>query len=125
MSARFLVVITCLLLAADLLLLAPLCVVLGWRFLAMQGIVTAGIGILVIGYYEWRWAGAIAERLGGESPEPLNSCCLEKVFLVLAAALLILPGALTDVLGLALLTPPIRRLAAHALPRCQAAPAAD
>lgn len=121
MSVRLMIAIACLLFAADLLFLAPLGLLIGWRFLALQSLLTAAMGLLVIAYYEWRWAGVIAERFDGEYPEPLSSGCLQKVFLVVAAVFLILPGALSDVIGLMLLAPPVRRLAARALPRCQAA----
>ncbi|MEN6449942.1 MAG: FxsA family protein [Thermoguttaceae bacterium] len=113
---RTLVAIVALLVAVDLFLLFPLCWWCGWGILPLlETVITAGLGILVIGYYEWRWAGLVAERLGGEDPTPVGAYCLEKILLVVAGLFLIIPGVLSTVIGCALLLPPVRKLAIRVL----------
>ncbi|MEN6457673.1 MAG: FxsA family protein [Thermoguttaceae bacterium] len=116
MRLRTFMAIVCALVAVDLLLFAPVCFLLGWQLPLVESLLSGGMGILVIGYYEWRWAGLIADRLGGECPEPLGTAQLERILLIVAGLFLILPGILSTILGMLMLLPPVRRLTAHALP---------
>ncbi len=118
MSIRVLVIAVCLFVAADLLLLVPLSYFFGWVFPLEETVVSAALGLLVIGYYEWRWSSVIAERLRSEESGPVGNYCLEKILLLLAGAFLILPGILSTAVGVVLLLPGVRRLVVQLLSAC-------
>jgi UPF0716 protein FxsA len=110
---RRLPLILCLLLAIDFLLMILLWCRFGWKpALAEIGLTTV-IGLVVIVYYEWRWSEGVGKRLESE-PAILDGWAFEKILLLVAGVVLLIPGVLTDVFGLVLLLPPVRRLiAAH------------
>ena len=78
--------------------------------MAENGLTTV-LGLAVILYYEWRWSEAVAERLMSE-PAVLDGWALEKILLLVAGIILVIPGFLTDIFGLVLLVPRVRRLIA-------------
>jgi UPF0716 protein FxsA len=97
--------------AFDFLLLAALCYWFGWRPALAENGLTTVIGLVVILYYEWRWSEGVAKRLESE-PAILDDWALERILLLVAGIVLLIPGVLTDVLGLILLMPRVRRLIA-------------
>ncbi len=101
--------IICLFVAFDFLLLGTLTYWLGWKPAVVGNGVTTVIGLVVILYYEWRWSEAVARRIESE-PSALDSWCLEKILLLVAGIVLLIPGVMTDVLGLLVLIPSVRRL---------------
>ena len=120
MFMRVAVVAICLLLVADLLLFVPLCHFFGWELPVIEIAVSAVIGLLVIGWYEWRWSDTVANQVecamrGGART---TSSCVEKMLLLLAGVFLILPGQLTDGIGFLLLVPGSRRLIIQLLNLC-------
>lgn len=90
---------------------------------ARVGFFPTVLGVLVVGFAGaalarhragrvWQqWREALAEG------RPPSEGLADALLLLLAGALLILPGVISDVLGLALLVPAVRRYAADALQR--------
>jgi UPF0716 family protein affecting phage T7 exclusion len=109
---RRLPIIICAVVGLDLLLLGALSYCFDWRFALFESIATTVIGLAVIIYYEWRWSDVVAKRLESE-PRLIDSPSLEKILLLVAGIVLLIPGVLTDVFGLVLLTPGVRRLIAR------------
>jgi UPF0716 protein FxsA len=107
-----------LLVAVDFLLLGALWHWFGMKpALAETGLTTI-VGLVVIVYYEWRWSEAVAKRLETE-PASLDSWSLEKILLLVAGIVLLIPGVLTDIVGLLILIPKIRRrIVARSHPSC-------
>jgi UPF0716 protein FxsA len=98
-----------LLVAVDFLVMAGFWHWFGWKpTLAENGLMTI-VGLIVIIYYEWRWSEAVAKRLEIE-PVTLDRWSVEKILLLVAGVVLLIPGFLTDILGLVLLIPRVRRL---------------
>ena len=92
---------------------------LGWRLLVDVSLVTAVFGVVVIGLTIVRYAAVVAHRL--DQDECLDDELSTGLLLLAAGVLLLLPGIITDFLGLALLLPATRRLI---LPRSTNAPRA-
>jgi UPF0716 protein FxsA len=101
-------IIICAVVTLDLLFLGVLSYRFDWRLPLAETVVITIVGLLVIGYYEWRWSDVVAKSLESE-PGLLDSTSLEKILLLVAGIVLLIPGVLTDVLGLLLLTPWVRR----------------
>jgi UPF0716 protein FxsA len=95
--------------ALDFLLLGGLCCWFGWKPMLAENGVTTIFGLVVILYYEWRWSEGVAERLESE-PAILDAWALEKLLVLVAGIILLIPGILTDLLGLLMLMPSVRRL---------------
>ena len=95
--------------AFDFLLLGVFTYWLGWKPALAENGLTTVIGLVVILYYEWRWSEAVAGRIESE-PAALDSWCLERILLLVAGIVLLIPGVMTDVLGLLMLIPSVRRL---------------
>jgi UPF0716 protein FxsA len=96
--------------AIDFLLLAATWHWFGWKPAFAGSGLTTIVGLAVILYYEWRWSDVVARRLEAE-PAGLDGWCLEKILLLVAGIVLLIPGFLTDILALVLLIPRVRRLA--------------
>jgi UPF0716 protein FxsA len=97
------------LVALDFLALAAFWHWFGWKPALAENGLTTIVGLMVIIYYEWRWSEAVAQRLEIE-PAALDSWAIEKILLLVAGIVLLIPGVLTDILGLFLLIPKVRRL---------------
>ena len=95
--------------ALDFLLWGMLSYCFGWNFGLIETGLTTIAGLAVILYYEWRWSEAVAKRLESE-PGLLDAWSLEKILLLVAGIVLLIPGFVTDLLGLFLLLPAIRRM---------------
>ena len=78
-----------------------------WKILCIVPVATLLLGLAVIGIALFRYGGDIAAKL--DEDENLDDRLASKLLLLLAGVLLILPGFLTDILGLALLLPQTRR----------------
>ena len=79
-------------------------------------------GLIVIAVAIWRYAAAIAVKLGRD--ECIDDRLASGVLLLLAGVLLVLPGIVCDCLGLVLLVPWTRRFIVTELRRCFAAASA-
>jgi len=86
-----------------------------WWFPLVQGVATALLGLGVIGWASWRYGKAIAARLDDDLC--LDGRLVDGPLLLLAGILLILPGLLADLFGLALLARPVRQLIVMVLQR--------
>jgi UPF0716 protein FxsA len=99
-----------LLIAWSLIEIALFVVLGGWLGLGLTLLWVIGTGVLGVGLIRWQGTrvglnlrqGMVAAR------DPLSGAA-HTGLIMLAAALLILPGFLTDALGLFLLVPPVRR----------------
>ena len=80
---------------------------LGWRFLVNVSVVTGVLGLCVIGLAVVRYAAVVARRL--DQDECLDDELSAGLLLLVAGVLLLLPGIITDTLGLVLLLPATRR----------------
>jgi UPF0716 family protein affecting phage T7 exclusion len=78
-----------------------------WKILCIVPIATLVLGVAVIAVALFRYGGDVAAKL--DEDENLDDRLAGKLLLILAGVLLILPGFLTDILGLALLLPQSRR----------------
>jgi UPF0716 family protein affecting phage T7 exclusion len=101
---------------ADLLLAVVLSFGLDWRPVLTETVTATAIGLAVIFYYVWRCSETVAERLETH-PAGLDEGSLEKILLLVAGLMLLIPGVFSDVTGLVLLVPWVRRqLARRCLP---------
>ena len=93
----------------ELFLLVMVAVAGGWGWgVLWLALATAAAGTLLI---RWRSAGTLARLLSGDAGrEPLDRRLIADAWATACGLLLILPGFLTDLLGLLLLLPPLRRL---------------
>jgi UPF0716 protein FxsA len=100
--------------AAEVLVLILVAALIGWRWTAMLFVATSLAGVLLLkrsgGADRNRWRAAVARH--GIRPAVLES---PGVATGLGGILLIFPGFITDVLGLALCVPALRRWAAGKL----------
>ena len=95
------------LLALELLVMIEVGVRLGGVPTVVLVFLTAAVGVAAV-----RGQGlAVLERLRGQLPADAD--LMEGPLLVVAAAMLVIPGFVTDSLGFALLLPPVRRRLAH------------
>lgn len=95
------------LLALELLVMIEVGVRLGGVPTVVLVFLTAAVGVAAV-----RGQGlAVLERLRGQLPADAD--LMEGPLLVVAAAMLVIPGFVTDSLGFALLLPPLRRRLAH------------
>jgi UPF0716 family protein affecting phage T7 exclusion len=92
----------------DILAKIIICWQVDWKIPLFKTISTAILGLLVIVYYECRWSNFVADRLTQE-PGFLDSLSREKLLLLVAGLMLVLPGFLCDFVGLLLLLPSGRR----------------
>ena len=97
-----------LLLAAEVALFVAGGQYLGWPFMLGLSSVTGVIGLVIVGLAVWRYVPAIAARLDQE--ECLDDRLSNGMLILLAGILLLLPGLITDLLGVVLLLPWTRRL---------------
>ncbi len=88
---------------------------LGWRFLVNVSVVTGVLGLCVIGLAVVRYAAVVARRL--DQDECLDDELSAGLLLLVAGVLLLLPGIITDTLGLVLLLPATRRFIVAAIHR--------
>jgi UPF0716 family protein affecting phage T7 exclusion len=96
----------------DWIFLAILVCCLGWQLPLAETAVMGTVGLLVIVYYEWRWSEPVAVRLRSE-PGLLDRWSFEKILLLVAGLVLLIPGVVTDFMGVLLLMPGIRRTIVH------------
>jgi UPF0716 protein FxsA len=80
----------------------------GWKFTLGLVIVTGLAGSFLARLQGWRTIRRIQDELG-QGKLPTDSL-LDGVMILVAGALLLTPGILTDALGLSLLIPPCRRV---------------
>jgi UPF0716 family protein affecting phage T7 exclusion len=106
--------IICAVVVLDSLLWGLLSYWFGWNLCLVEAGLTTIAGLMVIIYYEWRWSETVAEHLECE-PVALDSWCLEKILLLICGFALLIPGLLTDLLGLLMLMPTVRRMIATTL----------
>jgi UPF0716 family protein affecting phage T7 exclusion len=109
---RRLPLIICAVVVLDFVLWATLCYWCGWKPIIIQSVATTVIGLTVIVYYEWRWSEFVAKRLEAE-PATLDVGSFEKILLLIAGIVFLIPGIVTDFLGLFLLMPKVRRGIVH------------
>jgi UPF0716 protein FxsA len=81
----------------------------GWRAPVYFAIGSVLLGLPVIALALWQFGARISTRLNND--ECLTDNTLAGVFLLLAGFLLLLPGLITDAVGLALLFPSVRSYA--------------
>lgn len=91
----------------DLIVLGLIARAISWEWVTVWILLTAGLGIWVIRRTGLRWR----ERLRLQSARGVHVAAgvLDQITIVIAGVLLILPGLAGDLLGLALLIPPVRR----------------
>jgi UPF0716 protein FxsA len=106
--ARRLPLIFCVVLTLDVMLWGVLWYWFGWKVGLVETGGTALLGLSVIFYYEWRWSESVAKRLESE-PASLDRWSLEKMLLLIAGLVFLIPGVVTDLLGVLLLMPGVRR----------------
>jgi UPF0716 protein FxsA len=109
---RRLPIIICAVVALDFWLLGTLSYWFDWRLPLAETVTATVMGLLVIVYYEWRWSEEVAKRLESE-PGLLDTASLEKILLLVAGIVLLIPGLLTDLLALILMVPQVRRYIAR------------
>jgi UPF0716 protein FxsA len=115
---RRMVIVACFLVAADLLLLASLSYFWEWTYPLIASVLSTALGIGVILYYEFRWSRVVAEHFDSRDATRADAdafFCLEKILLFAAGVFLIIPGTLTDFVGLLLLSPAVRQPVARLL----------
>jgi UPF0716 protein FxsA len=108
MVIRRLLLVVCALVALDFLLLGFLSRECHWGIPLAITILATILGFVVIIYYERRWSEVVAKSLE-EEPGLLDRASLEKILLLIAGIVFLIPGILTDVLALILLIPSVRR----------------
>jgi UPF0716 protein FxsA len=101
-------VVVCLIVALDWFLLGALFYGIGWKIPLIETVAMAILGLVVLVYYERRWSETVVEQLESE-PGFLDRWSLDKMLILVAGLVLLLPGVLTDVAGLLLLMPAMRR----------------
>jgi UPF0716 family protein affecting phage T7 exclusion len=106
---RQLPLVICVVVLLDFLFWGFLSYWFGWQLGLTETAVTTIAGLVVIVYYEWRWSEAVAKRLESE-PGLLDSWSLEKILLLVAGIVFLIPGLVTDCLAVLLLMPGIRRM---------------
>jgi UPF0716 family protein affecting phage T7 exclusion len=99
-------------LVLDWILLATLVNCYGWELPLGETVIMGVVGLLVIVYYEWRWSEPVAMRLQSE-PGLLDRWSFERILLLIAGLVMLIPGVVTDFLGVLLLMPGIRRTIVH------------
>jgi UPF0716 protein FxsA len=77
-----------------------------WPTLAIV-VVTAALGGIILHRQGFAMVGRVSQAV--EQGEPVVEPAIDGLFLVVAGALLIAPGLITDTVGLLLLIPPLRR----------------
>jgi UPF0716 protein FxsA len=103
--------------------LALLAYYTSWKVAALQVLATCLLGLAVIAYVRLRFKHRVVPKLcRGEPPSEL---LLDGVILLVAAVLLLLPGLVSDALGMLLLIPPARWGVAILLKRRQRANMCD
>jgi len=102
-------IIICAVVVVDFLLWGMLSYWFGWKLALAETSLTTIAGLAVIIYYEWRWSEAVVKRLESE-PGFLDSWAFERILLLVAGSVLLIPSVVTDLLGLLLLLPGIRRM---------------
>jgi UPF0716 family protein affecting phage T7 exclusion len=110
-------IVICAVVALDWLLLGSLFYWLGWRIPLVETILMSVVGLLVIVYYEWRWSGMVAKRLESE-PGLIDGWSVEKMLLLLAGFVFLIPGVGTDCLAMLMLMPGVRRAIVKLLHLC-------
>jgi UPF0716 protein FxsA len=94
--------------ALDFLLWGVLWYWLGWKPALLETAITAAVGVAIIVYYERRWSRVVETRID-DDPERLDANSLDKLLLLAAGVVFLIPGVVTDLLGLLLLMPGVRR----------------
>ena len=80
----------------------------GWRFTIALVLVTGVVGAVLARWQGFHcWQTVQRQMRQGELPA---AALLDGPMILLAGALLVTPGILTDLVGFALLTPPVRRM---------------
>jgi UPF0716 protein FxsA len=105
---RRLPIIICGVVALDLLLVVTFSCCFGWRLPLAEVVATSAFGLSVIVYYELRWSKAVMKCLASETGL-LDRQSLERMLLLVAGVVLLIPGILTDTLALVLMVPWVRR----------------
>jgi UPF0716 protein FxsA len=98
---------------ADVALFSVVAWYLGWGWTLVNGAATALLGLAVGIYCVWRYGGAVASRL--DNDDRIDDRLLGGLLLLVAAFLLLLPGFISDIAGLVLLVPAVRRRLVRAL----------
>ena len=99
---RTVVVLTSVVLAIDLVSTAILVGYVGWWFALGEALLSGLFGLAVVGYLFWQHRKVYARS-------PSTELQWNGVLLLMAAAMLILPGIVSDAIGLLLLVPPLRK----------------
>jgi UPF0716 protein FxsA len=99
-------------LVADFLLWGMLWHWFGWKLAIVETGATTVIGLAVILYYERRWSETVVKRIESQ-PLLLDGWSFEKILLLIAGIVLLIPGFATDLVGLLLLMPGVRRAIVH------------
>ena len=111
-------IVICVVVALDWLLLGRLSSIgSAGKFRCTETILAIFVGLLVIIYYEWRWSEAVAKRLEAE-PGLLDSWSLEKILLLIAGFVFLIPGVATDFLAVLMLMPGIRQTIVNLFQLC-------
>jgi UPF0716 family protein affecting phage T7 exclusion len=100
--------------ALDIMLWGMLWYWFGWKVGLTETGVTTVIGLAVVIYYEKRWSEMVTKRIELD-PCSVDSWSLEKMLLLIAGLVFLIPGIVTDLLGVLLLMPGIRRTIANLL----------
>jgi UPF0716 protein FxsA len=100
--------IICAAVALDFLLWATLWCWLDWELVLVQTGTTVVLGLVVIYYYHRRWSELVARNFDSRSAT-VSAWSFEKLLLLVAGITLLIPGIVTDFLGLLLLVPGVRR----------------
>lgn len=80
----------------------------GWRMALAEVLASAILGVLVVRWQNVKILQRVRSQLAaGETP---TATVLHGVLILFAGLLLVMPGILTDILGLLLLIPPFRKL---------------
>jgi UPF0716 protein FxsA len=97
----------------DVIVFAVCGVYFGWRWTLLPASATGLLGLAVGLYCVWRYGGAVAASL--DNDDRVDDHLLAGLLLLPAAFLLLLPGFATDIAGLLLLVPAVRRRVVRAL----------